>query len=111
MITQFLNVPSKPKIYVCLPPPMVCNFNTDEDVQRFNNNIIPALKNVVFNFNQQGINIKIINVNGALLDIVGNSNLNLKYSDYSNYYNDCVHPNKNGNLIIANTVYQAITTN
>jgi alpha-L-fucosidase 2 len=110
MITQFLNVTSKPIIYISLPPPKFCDNgilgNIPQNMNILNNNIIPGIKNVVSLFNQQGINIKIINVNGAFLDTSGNPN-----PIYANFFPDCLHPNKDGNLIIANTVYQALTNN
>ena len=105
LINQFLNITSKPKVYVCLPPPMFCDNNLPSNIHIFNNNVIPGLKNVINSFKTQGINnIQVIDTNSSFLDKYGNPN-----SAYASYFPDCLHPNKEGLAIIAKAVYQAIT--
>jgi len=99
LINQLLKINSNPRIFISLPPPMFCN-----RISNYKNIFIPyiitGLKNIAIK-----LNLPIIDVNHsfAFIDpILGNP------TNYIEYFPDCLHPNKTGNAIIANTVYNAI---
>ena len=89
MISMFSNLSSKPKIYICLPVPVVQTRwgITDEIV---NDQIIPTLKKI-----SEQTKCKIID-------------LNTPFNNKHNLIPDKVHPNAKGATIIAKEVAKSI---
>jgi lysophospholipase L1-like esterase len=92
MIRSIQAISSKPQIFLVEPPPIFNNtlgVNIDSYVQ----GVIPSIQEVA---NQMGL--PLINVYTPLLN-------------HPDYFTDGLHPNGDGAKIIANTIYQAITSN
>ena len=97
MLSQFINLPSKPTVYVSLPPPFFCE-RKGFNIKAFNYGVLPGIKNVA-----QQLGITVINVNGSFLDTNGNID-----SSYKKIFPDCIHPNHIGAGIIAKTIHNKI---
>ena len=90
LINTFQALPSKPKIWVVLPPPIFSNQSGKIDPEYFKFTLIPFMQQAA-----NETNSPIINVNSAL-------------ASYSNYFADGVHPNRAAAKLIANEIYKAI---
>ncbi len=97
MLSQYINLDSKPKVYISLPPPFFCE-RKGFNLKAFNYGVLPGIKKVA-----KQLGITIINVNNAFLDTNGNPS-----SSYKINFPDCIHPNHNGAGIIAKTVHHKI---
>jgi lysophospholipase L1-like esterase len=88
-IQEFKNLPSKPKIWLCYPVPVVkTNFGITDSVVR--TQVIPHIKNVA-----KAEDLKIINLYKGL-------------KNFKDHIPDGVHPDDVGAGQIAKTVYKAI---
>jgi lysophospholipase L1-like esterase len=92
MLTRIQAFPSKPQIYIVLPPPIFSN-SLDLNATTFNQQIIPGIQQVA-----GSLSLSIIDVYSPLIN-------------HPEYFSDGVHPDTQGAEIIANTIYQAITSN
>jgi len=105
LISQFLNISSNPAIYICSPPPMYSvKYNG-----KYNNiiytNIIPAIKNVVKQQQDKGNKVQYIDVNS----VFPNPSVDPDYQKFlTEFMADAIHPNKNGNTMIAVKVYETL---
>jgi pimeloyl-ACP methyl ester carboxylesterase/lysophospholipase L1-like esterase len=90
MVTTFINLPSKPKVFVSLPVP---SWQKGDGINgdRVKNGVIPVVKKVATKFN-----LPIIDFYSPMLD-------------KSNLFADGVHPQAPGAFILAATAYNAIT--
>lgn len=93
MIRQFSELASKPRIYICLPPPVLgkgaygCNeANVLEE--------IPMIEKIA-----QEMKVGVIDIHGAMKEKSANEKLSP----------DGVHPNGAGAAVIAATIYEALT--
>lgn len=84
-LDRFAALPSKPKVWVCLPPPIFGAFNIPQN-SALERRLIPALKGVC-----QARGIPLVNVRHAL-------------ENRDDLFPDQVHPNEAGAKIIAETV-------
>jgi lysophospholipase L1-like esterase len=92
LVDSFKALTSNPKIWIVLSPPIFGNKNGTIDPAYFASTIIPLIKQVA-----NETNLPTINVYSAL-------------ANYSADFPDGIHPNAAGAQIIANTIYQAITS-
>lgn len=92
LVDSFKALSSNPKIWIVLPPPIFGNKNGTIDPAYFASTIIPLIEQVA-----NETNLPTINVYSAL-------------ANYSSDFPDGIHPNNAGAQIIANTIYQAITS-
>ncbi len=93
LVNAFQVLPSKPKIWVVLPPPIFSNKSGAISPEYFTNTIVPLIKQAA-----SQANLPTINVYSAL-------------EGYSIDFPDGIHPNKDASQIIANTIYKAIISN
>jgi lysophospholipase L1-like esterase len=91
LVGEFQALPSKPSIYLVKPPPVFCN-GTTPSAEYFRDTVIPTIEQAA---NQT--NLPIIDVYSAL-------------ANSSSYFRDGVHPNEEGAVLIANVIYEAITS-
>jgi lysophospholipase L1-like esterase len=94
LIKAFQDLPSKPEVWVVLPPPIYSNQTNVIDAQYFNQTVIPCIRKVA-----DQTNSVIIDVYSALLG----------HPEW--YKEDGVHVTEVGTEIIANTIYKALTGN
>ena len=91
LVTTFAKLPSKPAVWLCLPPPMYSKrYNVQPQV--LEKEIIPQIRQVA-----KANNCGVIDVFTAL-------------SNHPELFADGVHPNTNGAALIARTVSDAIAT-
>ncbi len=91
LIRNFQSLPSKPKIWIVLPPPVfseILGINADA----FNNEVIPAIKQT-----SKKADLPLIDVFSALQS--------------PRFFFDGVHPNEGGAKIIAEVIHQALFAN
>ena len=91
LVQEFQALPSKPTIYLVKPPPVFCN-GTTPSAEYFRDNVIPTIEQAATQ-----TNLPIIDVYSAL-------------ANSSSYFRDGVHPNDEGAVLIANVIYEAITS-
>jgi acyl-CoA thioesterase-1 len=91
IVREFQALKSKPQIWIVLPPP-IYHDGTGLSTEFFKQNVIPKIQEVA---NQT--NLPIINVYAAL-------------SIRPDYFTDGVHPNTEGSKIIAQKIYNALTS-
>lgn len=90
LIDHFLQLPSKPKVYVCLPvPAYIDNFGINGTV--IEKEICPLIKQVA-----KEANVPVIDLHTAL-------------SGHPEFFFDGIHPNTDGATLIAQTIYQYLT--
>ncbi len=90
IVTAFQALPSKPQIWLVLPPPIHPNgYNVTE--ASLTKNVIPAIKQIA-----NEANLPIIDVYTAL-------------QNHPEAFIDGIHPNSRGAQMIAQTIYNAIT--
>jgi len=89
LISQYRDLPSKPLIYICTPPPSYGNLAgiTNDNIVH---TLLPKIKKV-----SQENNVPLINI----YDVLTNK---------KSLFPDTLHPNKDGAKIIADTVAKAI---
>ncbi len=92
IIKAFQTLPSKPKIWIVLPPPIFDDEMGAIDPDYFKRSLIPCIKEAA---NQT--NFPIIDVYSAL-------------ANCSDYFPDGIHPNNEGAKLIANEIYKAIVS-
>ena len=90
LVTAFQGLPSKPKIWSVLPPPVFSNQSGKIDPEYFQLTVIPCIEQAA-----NETNLPIIDVYSAL-------------ASYSDYFPDGVHPNSAGAKLIADEIYEAI---
>lgn len=90
MISDFQALPSRPKIYLCLPVPALPHNGTinGEIIEK---EIIPIIRKIA-----QKKKIQLIDLHKAL-------------KPYPQYFPDCVHPNEEGETLIAKEIYRVLT--
>lgn len=96
ILESYIVLPSSPKVFVCTPPPAFeYNGEVKYDIQAdiIENEISPAIKEIA-----KEKNIPVID----LMEL---------FSGHSELFNDGLHPNTDGGKLLANAVYEAITTN
>jgi acyl-CoA thioesterase I len=96
LIAAFQALPSKPDIWVVIPPPIIGNQSGSIDPEYFTLTIIPSTEQVA-----NETNLPTINVYSAFA---------LNAANYSDYYRDGVHVNSAGAKLIADEVYSALTS-
>lgn len=90
LVESFENLPSKPKVYLCLPVPVTTsNFNIKKDVVA--NEVVPAVKEVA-----REKTLEVIDLYSAM-------------TPYPDYYADGVHPSALGAAVIASEIYKTFT--
>jgi lysophospholipase L1-like esterase len=89
LVNSFQTLPSNPKIYILIPPP-VYNNPSDLNGTIVKNDILPLVKQTATN-----LGLPLIDVNTVLID-------------HPEDFKDGIHPNSEGAAIIANQVYNAI---
>lgn len=87
---EFIQLPSKPIVYLCLPIPIVPNNRWPHQPDVLVNEIIPLIKKVA-----QDKGLKIIDLYTPLID-------------KSNDYSDMLHPNDVGHYLIADQIYKTL---
>ncbi len=92
LVDSFESIPINPKIWIVLPPPIFSNQTEKISAQYFSNTIIPNIEQVATENN-----LPTIDVYSALVN-------------HPNYFYDGVHPNVAGAKIIANVIFEAITS-
>ena len=92
LIKVFQALTSNPKIWIVLPPPIFSNKNGTIDPEYFKITIIPLIEQVA-----NETNLPLINVYSAL-------------ANYSDDFPDGIHPNNAGSLLIANEIFETITS-
>ena len=90
LITSFERLPSSPKIYLCIPVPVVETKWTINDSTMVNG-VIPKIKAMA-----EKKQLPLIDLRTPLLD-------------FPQYFPDKIHPNESGAIIIAREVYKALT--
>jgi lysophospholipase L1-like esterase len=90
LIYSFLELKSKPDVWVVLPPPIISNQSGAIDSAYFDNQIIPKIVEAA---NQTGV---------PVIDVY------LAFVGHSDYYKDGLHVNSAGARIIADTVYRTV---
>jgi lysophospholipase L1-like esterase len=90
LISSFLGLESKPKVWVVLPPPIISNQSGAIDGAYFANTIIPRIIQVA---NQSGV---------PVIDVYS------IFMGHTDYYLDGLHINSVGARVIAGTVYSRI---
>jgi lysophospholipase L1-like esterase len=90
LVAAFQGLPSKPKIWIVLPPPIFSNQSGKLNPEYFNTTIIPSIEQTA-----DETNLPIINVYSAL-------------TSHSNYFLDGEHPNSEGAKLIADTIFKSI---
>lgn len=95
-LTEMLDIlqelPSKPKIYLCLPVPAVKrNFGINDSV--ITNGIIPVIRSVA-----KKRHLPVVDLYALL-------------KPYPDYYTDGIHPNEQGAALIAGELYRTLTGN
>ena len=90
LVAAFQALPSNPKIWVVLPPPIFSNQSGKLDPEYFNNTVIPNIEQVV-----KEAGLPVIDVYSAL-------------SGHSSYFPDGEHPNSAAAELIANEIYKTI---
>lgn len=85
---EFINLPSKPTVYLCLPIPIVPNTRWQHQPGVLTNEIIPLIRKIA---NDKGL--KIIDLNTPLID-------------KADYYADFLHPNDIGHRVMAEEIYK-----
>lgn len=90
MLDILQSLPSKPKIYLCLPVPVV-NLNSSINDSTVKNAIIPVIRSVA-----KKRSLPIIDLYSLL-------------KPYPGYYTDGIHPNENGAALIAGELYRTFT--
>ena len=91
MISRIQNFSSKPQIFLVVPPPIysnTMNLNGTDLVQ----GVIPRIKQIA-----DTMHLPLIDAYTPMLN-------------HPDYFTDGVHPNSKGAQVIANTIYNAITT-
>lgn len=91
MVTSFLKLPSKPKVYLCYPPKAYLTGSSIND-SIIVNGIIPVIDKVAHKYDLQTID------------------LHTATSGMQQHFPDKVHPNPVGAAVIAETTYQALTS-
>jgi acyl-CoA thioesterase I len=91
LIDAFQTLPSKPHVWVVKPPPVVGN-GTGLSTEFFEENVIPSIEQVA-----KDANLPLIDVHAA-------------FFNHLDYFWDGVHPNYEGSKLIAQTVYDALTS-
>jgi lysophospholipase L1-like esterase len=92
LVTAFQELSSNPKIWVALPPPIFSNQGGKISPEYFENTIIPDIEQAA---NEAGS--PIIDVYSAL-------------ASYPQYFPDGVHANSEAAKLMANAVYEAVTS-
>lgn len=87
---QFINLSSKPTVYLCLPIPIIPNDRWAHQPSVLSNEIIPLIKKVA-----QKEGLKIID-------------LYTPFIGKTEYYDDMLHPNDVGHRIIAEQIYRTL---
>jgi lysophospholipase L1-like esterase len=88
LISSYANLPSKPTIYICYPPPIYDN------PYSLSSERIKELKQKIENIASTN-SVDIIDIYSVLTNKEG-------------FFSDGVHPNRDGAKVIANTVYEKI---
>merc|ERR1712046_246411 len=98
---SFLDMPSKPELYIMTPPPCLYPIEYSATTQNIHNNIVPVIPTIAYELGlrPQGV----IDIFGAL---GGNFPRPEKFCDGS--FCDQLHPNANGYMSIAAEVYRHI---
>jgi acyl-CoA thioesterase I len=91
LVDAFKALPGKPHVWVVLPPPVVGN-GTGLSTEFFEENVIPSIEQVA-----KEANLPLIDVYSA-------------FSNHSDYLWDGVHPNSEGSKLIAQTIFNAVTS-
>lgn len=90
MLDKLQELPSQPKVYLCLPVPAVSSkFGINDSV--IVNGIIPVIRNVA-----KKRHLQVIDLYTAM-------------KPYPNYYTDGIHPNESGAAVIAGELYRILT--
>ncbi len=92
LIASFQELGSNPKIWIALPPPIFEDQGGKMCPEYFQLTIIPMIEQMAYN-----ANLPIIDVYSVL-------------AGYPDYFPDGVHPNNDGINLIANIMYNAITS-
>jgi acyl-CoA thioesterase-1 len=92
LVAAFQALTSKPEIWIVLPPPIFSNQSGKIDPEYFKLTVIPGIEQAA-----NETNLAIINVYSAL-------------ASYPNYFPDGEHPNSAGAKLIANVIYEAISS-
>ncbi len=90
LVAAFQALPSRPKVWCVLPPPIFSNQSGKIDPQYFELTIIPSIEQAA---NQTAS--PTINVYSAL-------------ANHSDYFPDGIHPNSAASKLIANEIYTAV---
>ena len=99
LVSQFLNISSKPTIYICSCIPIYHNEWKYDFI--LSATVIPAILNVVDQQKKLGNKVNFIDVNGVFPRPSHNGILPA-------FMNDVVHPNKSGYKMIADKVHQSL---
>lgn len=92
MLDRLQELPSKPKIYLCLPVPAVNrNFGINDSV--ITNGIIPVIRSVA-----KKRHLPVVDLYALL-------------KPHPDYYGDGIHPNEQGAALIAGELYRTLTGN
>jgi lysophospholipase L1-like esterase len=92
LINQYKRLPTSPKIYICLPPPVFGNIQGITN-QRIENELIPYIQEVAKRTNSTIIDLHTI------------------FLDKKDLFPDLIHPNIKGARIIAETIYNTLNKN
>ena len=85
---EFINLPSKPTVYLCLPIPIVPNTRWQHQPEVLTNEIIPLIRKIA-----KDKGLKIIDLNTPLID-------------KADCYADFLHPNDTGHKVMAEEIYK-----
>jgi lysophospholipase L1-like esterase len=91
LIATFQQLESKPRIWIATPPPIFSN-SSDLSSSYFNGVIIPKIVDLA-----NKMNLPLIDIYSA-------------FGNHPDYFVDGVHPNSKGAALIANEVYEAISS-
>jgi lysophospholipase L1-like esterase len=91
LINAFQTLSSNPQIWIVKPPPVFHN-GTGLSTEFFNENVIPRIEQVA-----EEANLPLIDVYSA-------------FAGHSDYMYDGVHPNSEGSKLIAQVIYDALTS-
>ncbi len=92
LVEAFQKLPSKPEIWIVLPPPIFSNQSGKIGPEYFESTVIPLIEQVA-----NETDLPVIDVHSAL-------------AGYAEDFPDGVHPNAAGAKLIADEVYTAITS-
>jgi alpha-L-fucosidase 2 len=92
LINEYNVLDSQPRIYLVKPPPIYDNELELSDTN-LQEEVLPSIEQVANEFS-----LPVVDVNSAM-------------TDHPEYFEDGVHPNSEGAMVIANEIWEALTVN